>query len=143
MFKRILVPLDGSQTAEGVLPVVITEAKLHGASIMLLRVIAPLRQSLMSIPSVMEQVYSQVEHIAGSYLEVVADKIRSEGLVVEIVVDRGRPARRTLAIAQESECDLIIIGTHGETADHQWRFGSVANKVVKAKLPIPVMVVPV
>ena len=44
MFKRILVPWDGSETAANVLPVGVAEAKLHGANVVLLRAIAPLRQ---------------------------------------------------------------------------------------------------
>ncbi|MGB2964545.1 MAG: universal stress protein [Anaerolineales bacterium] len=141
MFKRILVPLDGSETAEKVLPMVITEARLHGGVIVLLRVIAPLRQSLMASPKVINQVFKQVELMAQDYLEKVAERIRAEGLEVETINERGPPARRTLEIAQENACDLIIIGTHGETGSHQWRLGSVANKIIRAESPITIMII--
>jgi len=141
MFNRILVPLDGSETAEKVLPMVVTEARLHGAVVVLLRVIAPLRQSLMASPKVIAEVFKQVELIAQDNLEEIAEKIRVEGLEVETIIERGPPARRTLEIAQENACDLIIIGTHGETGMHQWRFGSVANKIIRAKSTITIMII--
>lgn len=141
MFKRILVPLDGSTNAEKVLPVAITEARLHEAVIVLLRVIAPLRQSLMSSPSVIDQAYQRIEYIAKDYLEKVAAGIKAEGLEVETVIVHGRPAHCTLEVAQDRAIDLIIIGTHGETGALQWRFGSVANKIIRAESSIPVLVV--
>ncbi len=140
MFKRILVPLDGSKTAEKVLPVVVAEARLHGAVVVLLRVIAPLRQSLMTSPNNLAQVFKQVDLIAQDNLVEIAEKIRAEGIEVETVIERGPPARRTIEIAQEIACDLIVIGTHGETGMHQWRFGSVANKIIRAQSPITLMI---
>jgi nucleotide-binding universal stress UspA family protein len=141
MFKKILVPLDGSETAELVLPFVQEEARLHGAEVLLLRVIAPLRRSLMSIPSVMDHVYKQVDAIAAEYLEGISKKLEAEGLHVECHIERGRPAERIVQVARDHGCDLIIIGSHGESSSMQWRFGSVANKVVKTNLFIPVMLV--
>jgi len=142
VFKRILVPLDGSETAENVLPTVIAEAKLHSATVVLLRAIAPLRQSLMSIPSVMSQVYEQVEVIARDYLENLVAKLGEEGVEIDLVVKHGPPAQTVLEVAQDQACDLIIIGTHGESSSLQWRFGSVADKIIRAQISIPVLVVP-
>jgi nucleotide-binding universal stress UspA family protein len=136
------VPLDGSETAEIVLPIVIAEAKLHGATVVLLRAIAPQRQSMMSIPSVMDQVYTQVDSIVQDYLENLAKKLQEDGLDVEVVIIRGSPAQCILDTAVGQNCDLIILGTHGETDSPRWRFGGVANKVVKAKTALVVMVVP-
>ena len=136
MFKRILVPLDGSETAEQVLPLVIMEAQLHGAAVVFLRVIAPLRRSLMSIPSVLDQVYRQIDNIAEEYLENIAEKARAEGLIVETLVERGLPAVCIINTVQDRNCDLIIIGSHGESSALHWRYGSVANKVLRTKLSI-------
>lgn len=142
MINQILVPLDGSKTAEKILPFVMTEARLHEAEVILLRVVAPLRQSLMASPSIINQAYKQIDHIAKDYLEIIAEKLQTEGLIVNIHVGHGSPALRILEIAIERDCDLIMIGTHGETSSLQWRFGSVANKIIKAKSNIPLMVVP-
>ena len=142
MFQRILVPLDGSKTAERVLPIVAAEARLHGATVILLRAIAPLRQSLIMVPSVVDNVYQQIEDIARDYLESVAEKLRGDGLEIETITKINPPAQCILDTAVEQGCDLAIISTHGETDSPRWRFGSVANKVVKAQSDITMMVVP-
>lgn len=141
MFKRILVPLDGSATAEEVLPVAKAEARCHGATIVILRVIAPLRSSLMMIPSLVEVSNENVMRIVQDYLDDLAERLRSEGFDVETKIDRGPPAQQILEFAESSGCDLIIIGSRGETGAMRWRFGGVANKVVKARSHIPVMIV--
>jgi len=141
MFKRILVPLDGSENAEKVLPIVVAEAQCHKAVVVLLRVIAPLRQSLMASPKLIAQIFEQVEPIVKESLEVVAEKIRAEGLVVETIIERGQPAQRIHEIAQKESCNLIIVGTHGETGNPRWRSGNVANKIIRTQSPIPVLVI--
>lgn len=141
MFKRILVPLDGSKTAEKVLPIVVAEARLHGAVVVLLRVIAHLRQSLMTSPNLLAQVFKQIELNAQDSLEEVAEKIRAGGLKVETTIERGQPAQRIHEIAKNESCNLIIIGTHGESGNPRWRSGSVANKIIRTQSPIPVLVI--
>jgi nucleotide-binding universal stress UspA family protein len=142
MFKRVLVPLDGSQNAEKVLETVKVIASHHNSEIVLLRVIAPLRQSLMASPSVINNAFQQLDEIAKQYLEGIAEKLRSEDLDVKTRTEHGSPALCIIETASEKKCDLIIIGTHGETSSVNWRFGSVANKVIKAKSEIAMMVIP-
>jgi len=142
MFQRILLPLDGSKTAEKVLLFGQKEAKLHRATIILLRAIAPLRQSLIQVPSVVDNVYQQIENIALDYLENVAKKLQEEEIDIEIITKQGHPAQCILESANEQNCDLIIIGTHGETDSPRWRFGGIAGKIVKAKISIPLLIIP-
>jgi nucleotide-binding universal stress UspA family protein len=142
MFKRILVPLDGSQNAEKVLPIVKDIASLNKSKIILLRVIAPLRQSLMASPSAINNAFEQLDDIAKQYLDGVAEQLRNEDLNVKTITEHGSPALCIIDTAHEKKCDLILIGTHGETGSSNWRFGSVANKVIKAKSEIALMVIP-
>jgi nucleotide-binding universal stress UspA family protein len=141
MFRRILVPLDGSETAEKVLPVAKAEATSHQATIVLLRVVPPVRGSLMMPPKFMEQIEEQATEITQNYLAGVAEQLRAEGLEVEAEIQAGPPAQQILDYAEENDCDLIIIGTRGETRAVRWRFGSVAFKVVKTRTTMPVLVV--
>ena len=141
MYKKILVPLDGSETAEKVIPFVISEAHGHGAAVLLLRVIAPLRRSLSTIPSILGRVYEQVDSIAEDYLKNISETIQAEGIAVESMIEHGAPAQTIINIAQQNDCDLIILGSHGETNAIQWRFGSVADKVLKAKTAISILIV--
>jgi len=141
MYRRILVPLDGSENAEKVLPVAVGEAQCHQATIVLMRVIQPMRYSLMMTPAILEQIDKQATELSQSYLEGLAERLRAEGLEVEIEIQSGSPAQCILDFAEETQCDLIVIGSHGETGAIRWRFGSVANKVVKTKTSMPVLVV--
>jgi nucleotide-binding universal stress UspA family protein len=142
MFKRILLPLDGSKNSEKTIPIAIKFAKLHKASVVLLRVVAPLRHSLMSSPTAINLAFEQIDQIVSEYMDGKADGFGAEGIHVETITKRGSPAQWTLDTAKEKSCDLIIIGTHGETGSSQWRFGSVANKVIRAKSDIPLLVIP-
>ena len=141
MFKRILVPLDGSELAEQVLPVVKMEAQCHSATVLLMRVVTPLRSSLAMSPARLETTNQQAKQIVAGYLETVADQLRSEGFEVETIIEWGPPAQKIVEFADSGGCDLIIIGSRGETGAMRWRFGSVANKVVKSELAVPVMIV--
>ena len=141
MYCRILVPLDGSETAEKVLPFVEEEARLHEATVVLIRVVAPLRSSLMMVPALVDQAVAQATEITRRYLDDIAAQLQTKGLEVEIVLEQGPPAQKIIEVAENSGCDLIIIGTHGETGALQWRFGGVAGKVIRAKTTMPVLVV--
>ena len=110
MFKRILVPLDGSENAKKVLPIVVTEAKCHNAVVVLLHVISPLQRSFMASPNMLAQVLDELEMLTKENIEIVAMKIRTEGLEVETIIERGHPAEKIYEIAQNELCDLIIIG---------------------------------
>jgi nucleotide-binding universal stress UspA family protein len=141
MYRRILVPLDGSKRAEKVLDIAAEEARFHSATLVLLRIVPPVRQGLMLVPVALDRIREQLTEIAQAYVAKVADRLRAEGVEVEEAVLRGKPAARVLEFAEENDCDLIIIGSHGQSEDSRWRFGSVANKVVKTRTIMPVLVV--
>ncbi len=141
MYQRILVPLDGSETAEKVLPVAQMEASCHGAVLILLRTIPPLRSSLMVTPAILDQLDQHAREISTSYLDTLAERLRAEGFTIETEIRLGPPAEQILRFAEESQCDLIIIGTRGETGATRWKFGGVANKIIKTRTTMPVLVV--
>ena len=141
MYQRILVPLDGSETAEKVLPFVIGEAKSHGAAVVLLRVILPLRSSFMVSLKFQEQLIQQATEFSQNYLEKISQQLGAEGIQVEVEIQHGPVAPRILETAESTRCDLIIIGSHGEGGVIRWRFGGTAHKVVKTHTTIPVLVV--
>ncbi len=141
MFKRILVPLDGSENAKKVLPIVVTEAKCHNAVVVLLHVIPPMQNSFMASPNMLAQVLDELELITKETMDAVAVKLRAEGLDVETIIERGHPAEKIYEIALSESCDLIIIGSHGETGNPRWRTGNIANKILRTQSPIPNLLV--
>lgn len=142
MYKKILVPLDGSKTAEKVLPFAITEAQKHNAKIIILRVIPPLRPALMSIPAVVERVDHDIEGIVNDYLDDIIKSLETQGLEVEPAIEKGKPAERILQHAEKTGCDLIIIGTYGHSRALRWPTGSVAINIIRARIDIPILLIP-
>ncbi len=131
MYKKILVPLDGSALAEKVLTFAEEEAKAHGASLVLLRVV-----QLM----LMEEPFSEAEQEAiqmskdraGEYLQEVAERLKKDGVDVKVDVAFGDPANVILHVAEAEKVDLIAMTTHGYSGLERFVWGSVADKVAKA-----------
>ena len=142
MFKNILVPLDGSENAEKVLPFVKSQAQLQNAKVIVIRVIPPLRPAIMSIPTVVERVDENIMGIVNDYLDNIKKSLEAQGLEVDTVIEKGHPAERILQYIEKTECDLIIIGTQGYTHSLRWRTGSVSINIIRAGLDIPVLLIP-
>ena len=138
MYKRMLVPLDGSELAE----VVFTYAKeLAGRlslDVTLLHVCSPTEQELAPMHR------SYTEHMAGIVklqVEAIQKKvgIQPGGKAVEVRGELvvGYPAEEILSYADENDIDLILMSTHGRSGIRRWAMGSVADKVLRAsKVPV-------
>lgn len=134
MFKKILVPLDGSKLAEGILPRVEWLAKIHDAEVTLLRV--ALAHTFPGMDPVQHQV--NVVREAEEYLAKVEANLKSVGVKkVSSVVRYGNDAQEIVDHARDREFDLIAMSTHGRTGLSQFVLGSVAAKVIHtATVPI-------
>lgn len=128
MFKKILVPLDGSAIAAAALSHVMAVTQKHQASITLLRVM----ESSPSDASVVNPTDWQLQRTeANTYLdELVAHCASSCEAEVEKVVQEGPAADRILEQAQERKHDLIVISSHGRSGLSEWNVSSVAHKVI-------------
>jgi nucleotide-binding universal stress UspA family protein len=109
--RRILVPLDGSELAESVLPHLVTLASRHGAHVTLLRVTHAhaLRES--------ELVEAQVRVVqeAETYLAGVERRLVAEGVRTSPVVRYGEAAEEILDDIRSRRPDLVAMSTHGRT----------------------------
>jgi nucleotide-binding universal stress UspA family protein len=136
---RVLVPLDGSSVAEQVLPTVTTVAQALDAELVLLRVpIAQVSGSLMGewcMP--LEGTFDTANHIAESYLERLAERLRADGVRVFTTTRMGAVANVIIEYAEANQIDLIAMCTHGRTGLARWALGSVADRVLRARcLPL-------
>jgi nucleotide-binding universal stress UspA family protein len=145
MYKKILVPLDGSDLAEAVVPHARAVAQSLGAEIVLLRVLVA---HIPDHPPTMGQFFPDAiareeelaqQHIQ-EYLERVAMPLQASGIRVSCKIRAGRVADAILDIADESGVDLIAMSTHGRSGLSRWLIGSVANKVVHGT-KVPVLIV--
>jgi len=139
MYKKILVPLDGSELAEKALKHAHTLAQSLHAEIVLLRVIVFITRDYDVIP--MEGAVSdEVIADAKRYLERAAGDLRRLGLKVTTQVNSGHVADTIIDYSEKHEVDLIVMSTHGRTGPARWLIGSVADRVVHGG-QVPVLLV--
>jgi nucleotide-binding universal stress UspA family protein len=139
MFKRILVPLDGSQFAEGALTHAQMLAECGGGEVELLRVaVHPSSYVYVSDPAALADLYDSDRAHCEDYLSKVAGRVREATHVkVTTAVLEGIVADAVLDYAEDTNADLIVMSTHGRTGMERWLLGSVAEKVVRgAKMPV-------
>jgi nucleotide-binding universal stress UspA family protein len=136
MYKKILVPLDGSPLAESVLPHAQALAKSEGAEIVILRVAAePAAEFAFSDPAIANSVIKDMEEEAKSYMETEIAKMQKEGTKVTSMIREGGIAETVLAVAEETHADVIAMSTHGHARN--WLTGSIAERVVNhSKVPV-------
>jgi nucleotide-binding universal stress UspA family protein len=138
MAKRILVPLDQSVLAEGVLPLVDDLARGEGAVVRLLYV-APAPHTRMNedglVVAYADQEMQRLEAEGRDYLSKA--EVRLGGVTVECVVRFGDPLDEILREAAAFDADLITVTTAGRSGLSRAILGSVADQVMrKAEVPV-------
>lgn len=137
-FRRILVPLDGSPLAEGILPEATKLAKALDAKLILLRVAPALIPAVFPIEVEPAEIQAEMMEEATSYLEKKQQTLEREGVTVQTAVRYGDAALEILECAESEEVDLVAMATHGRSGLKRWFLGSVAEKVLRAS-DIPVL----
>jgi nucleotide-binding universal stress UspA family protein len=141
MYKKILVPLDGSPLAEAVLPHAQALAKSEGAEIVLLRVaVTPDPNFFHRDPAEGRQITDAIEEEALDYMKTEVAKLQNEGAKVTAITRDGTIPDTILEVAEETHADVIAMSTHGRAGFQRWLMGSVAEDVVHDS-HIPVMLV--
>jgi nucleotide-binding universal stress UspA family protein len=138
MFKKILVPLDGSEIAAKVLPKVADLAKLMKAKVTLLHVCYSGVGAFAgeASPGVIRAEEAQEQKFCATFLAKAGKELQDQGLEVNWVCKDGVPARQIIAFAQDKGYDLIALGTHG-AGEVAWYMGGVADKVAShATVPV-------
>ena len=142
MFKRILVPLDGSTRAESALPVAARIARAYGGSITLLRVAeAPTEYGhyLVSPYSYSKKAIDADIARLKEYLEKVAQTEELAGIDVETKSLFGAVSPTIIAAAQAYHASLIVMCSHGYSGFKRWVLGSVADKITRHST-VPVLI---
>lgn len=149
MYKRILVPVDGSKVAEAALEHAVVLAKQFKAEVTLLRVtsVAMLtRQALgaaddgQALITDIEPIVEQERKEARDYLRKVASKLSRRGVKAPAEQAEGAAAPTILEAARKLPADVIVMSTHGRSGLARAVFGSVAEEVVR-HAPCPVLLV--
>ena len=130
MFARILVPLDGSASAEEALPVAARIARASRGSIHLLTVVRSpidLGEENDFDPLLSEQEIESGTTVASDYLRTVVAWPVLDGIQVTTEIAPGLSPPYILAAARSGEFDLTILISHGRTGFRRWVLGSVAH----------------
>jgi nucleotide-binding universal stress UspA family protein len=129
MYKKILVPLDGSQLAEVALPYAEELSGRLGSEIILIYVHEPVD----AINQRMREFYLQkmVESVSQSAEKYSSQSGKKTTNNVRAVILSGNPAEEIVKYADKEDISLIVMSTHGESGIRQWSLGSVASKVVR------------
>ena len=144
MYHRILVALDGSQTAERGLREAIGLAALHKSRLVVIHVVDDF-SSLVELSSVAS--YERMKAELGQFGNALLEKARlsalKSGVQAEtslVEVTDKRIASVIVDQASKSGCDLIVMGTHGRRGFSRLTMGSEAELVARNS-PVPVMLV--
>jgi nucleotide-binding universal stress UspA family protein len=132
MYKKILVPLDGSMTAEAVLPYVEAFAGGFKTAVELLSIIDIGAMTTHLAPERVRHLDSIVayeEKKCAAYLDDVAKLFTHSGAECRIV--HGTPAEIILESTHDDRDTLIAMATHGRSGAKRWLLGSVAEKVLR------------
>ena len=126
---KVLVPLDGSRLAEHSLIYLDALRSLGESEVLLLSVVD--QPEAFKYPSPAEAIEREA-NLLGTYLREVSSDIEQHlGITVETKVTTGAPADCVLEEARAYSPDLLVISTHGRSGPSRWRFGSVADKVIR------------
>ncbi|WP_253738174.1 universal stress protein [Halohasta salina] len=140
MYDTVLVPTDGSDAVEQALPHALRLAADTGATIQALYVVDT-RTVHAADADDREAVADDLVEAGEAAVEAVADRAAAEGLEFETEIRRGTPDKEIVAHADETDSDVIVIGTDGKTPREKLQaLGSVSERVVD-NAPIPVFVV--
>lgn len=142
MYERVLVPLDGSELAETILPFAERIAGPLGAEVVLLTVVEPLSAITGLATGGVDRpdalFLRQLE--ARTHLTETAKPLEARGLRVRTLLGLGVPAVEIVESARAVGADLIAMTTHGRSGLRRAVFGSVAEEVLRAA-SVPVLMI--
>jgi nucleotide-binding universal stress UspA family protein len=142
MYKRALVPLDGSMVAEAIVPFILEIAGPLDMEVALLRVVVPAPPVVLEVSgAVAVEDVEKLREDADNYLASVAAGLRATGVKVTTSVRSGGNAvMEILDGARDLGADLIAMTTHGRGGLGRLLFGSIAEAVLRqAEIPVFLM----
>jgi len=136
MFSKILVPLDGSESAERALPYAEAIGLRLNSTLILVRAATthPLRATYPTEPA------RDAVHVLLGLAHDLLRGLTERGVTVETAVPYAEPVEGVLSELRRWEADLIVMSTHGRSGLGRWVYGSVAEHVL-AHSPAPMLLV--
>jgi len=143
MFKRILVPTDGSEITAKAIDAAIELAKSVGAQLYTISVKEPFPYSAISEmqPTPPQEFFDAQERIATKRVHAVVEQSQQAGLTCQShTVEALHPWEAIIDHAKRMECDLLVMASHGRRGVSALLLGSETQKVLTHS-KVPVLVV--
>jgi nucleotide-binding universal stress UspA family protein len=131
MYKRMLIPLDGSKVAEQALPYARFLARALSIPVELLQAVDPEALSLLTDPEhsrYADTVWADKINSGNTYLDAIGRSF--QGAHVQYFVEKGKAEDVVIDKAAADKSTLIVMATHGRSGIQRWLLGSVADKVL-------------
>jgi len=143
MYKKILVPLDGSKRAEAVLPHAEEMANRYGAEIIFLRVeelyVMLEWDEVVDLTKCQEK-FDTRKKASESYLDQIKAEFRDKGIKTDVRVVYGPVVKSILTTAEEMDVDIIVMASHGLSGLPRTFYGSVTAGVLQ-KIDRPLLII--
>ena len=145
MFKKILVPIDGSDTAWKALDQAIVLGERFESKLVVVHVVEPYSGNIAPLITPWDstelfQVNSALEEAGEKILAMAKEKLANYAKHVECILEVGHPAERIINLSKASGCDLIVIGSRGLSGIADFLLGGVSSSVVEYA-SVPVLIV--
>ena len=147
MISIILVPTDGSKTSQKAGAYAVDLAKQLQASILVITIIDKRFLASRTMPvgksfqGEAESLDDYLQETAQSHAEKIKDLCEKKGVPSKIVIKSGHPVEEIVKAAEKSKADLIIMGSHGQSALAAATLGSVSYGVIHKDTHIPILLV--
>ena len=132
--KRIIVPLDGSEMSEGILPYIKELAKQLDLEVKLVRLYGGLSAAGDGFysPHQLDALTARLREETVTYLESKTEEMKRQGLDrISFAAKEGSEADEILAIARQTPDTMIAMCTHGRSGVQRWALGSITERVVR------------
>jgi len=144
MYRKILVPIDGSATAQRGLDEAFALAKKLDSALVLLHVVESYPMMVeMATTTVWEQMWADLRAHGKTVLDRAHETAKSQGIASECLLEDAVATRVCDVIvkqARDHHCDLIVMGTHGRRGLDHALMGSDAEGVARLS-PMPLLLV--
>lgn len=145
--RRIMVPLDGSGSSEGALPVAGAIARAFDAEVVLAQVVPTVTTTLGErgasvtlMPTAAAAVLDTEAERAAAYLETLRERLVAGGVTARVTVERGEPVQALVATVASQAADFVVMATHARAGIAAVWTGSVAARFL-SRVAIPVLLV--
>ncbi|MDY6029931.1 MAG: universal stress protein [Acidaminococcaceae bacterium] len=144
MFKKILVPVDGSDGSLRALQSAMEIGEKFAGELVIVNVIQPYNNAaLLAVPldhATIQQGNTELENIGERVLQLAQDKAEAYPYAKTFKLEIGHPSERIIALSKKEKCDAIVLGCRGLSGIAEFFLGSVSSKVSQYA-DVPVLIV--